>query len=220
MALIFADTHNMIAYLTKSNASEGFNQIIDFGVQAQLIDKKKVIITEAIIWDALRFNDAEGIDCLQNEEIFTELARMGYEKPSTKLTFYKPFLSSQWKVGKGCSGVETLLFEGMIMAPQDGEGAAEVNVDNVSAAGVADESAASIAVDDVGIAQRVDTSDDTVMDDVSKQGRIIADMDADVDVTLKDIALTSATITAASLTLTTAPSAARRRKRVVIRDPE
>nr|GEZ11940.1 hypothetical protein [Tanacetum cinerariifolium] len=30
MALTFADTHNMIAYLTKSDASEGFDQIIDF----------------------------------------------------------------------------------------------------------------------------------------------------------------------------------------------
>nr|GEY51791.1 T-complex protein 1 subunit beta [Tanacetum cinerariifolium] len=40
----------------------------------------------------------------------------------------------------------------------------------------------------VGTAQRVDTYDDTVMDDVSKQGRIIVDMDADVDVTLKDVA--------------------------------
>nr|GFB05108.1 ribonuclease H-like domain, reverse transcriptase, RNA-dependent DNA polymerase [Tanacetum cinerariifolium] len=32
-----------------------------------------------------------------NEEIFAELARMGYEKPSTKLTFYKAFFLSQWK---------------------------------------------------------------------------------------------------------------------------
>nr|GEX79122.1 putative reverse transcriptase domain-containing protein [Tanacetum cinerariifolium] len=40
----------------------------------------------------------------------------------------------------------------------------------------------------VGTTQRVDTSNDTVMDDVSKQGRIIASMDADVDVTLKDVA--------------------------------
>nr|GFD21958.1 hypothetical protein [Tanacetum cinerariifolium] len=40
----------------------------------------------------------------------------------------------------------------------------------------------------VGTAQRVDTSDDTVMDDISKQGRIITDIDADVDVTLKDVA--------------------------------
>nr|GEU78117.1 hypothetical protein [Tanacetum cinerariifolium] len=37
------------------------------------------------------------IDCLPNEEIFTELSRMGYEKPSTKLTFYKAFFSPQWK---------------------------------------------------------------------------------------------------------------------------
>nr|GEX71963.1 ribonuclease H-like domain-containing protein [Tanacetum cinerariifolium] len=36
-------------------------------------------------------------DCLPNEEIFLELAMMGYEKPSTNLTFYKVFFSAQWK---------------------------------------------------------------------------------------------------------------------------
>nr|GEW45312.1 hypothetical protein [Tanacetum cinerariifolium] len=305
-----------------------------------LVDKKKVIITKATIRDALRLNDAEGIDCLPNEEIFTELARMGYEKPSTKLTFYMAFFSSQWKflihtilqcmsakrtswnelsssmalaviclstgrkfifskyifnslvrnvdsstkfymLGKRCSGVETPLFEGMIVAPQAGEGAAENNVDDVPTAGVADEVAANVdtyaaltAIDEpsipsstlttqppppsqdvpstsqdvkismdllhnlldtcttltrrvknleqdkiaqaleitklkqrvkklekrnklkvsklkrlkkVGTSQRVETSDDIVMDDVSKQRRIIVDMDADVDVTLKDV---------------------------------
>nr|GEV23033.1 hypothetical protein [Tanacetum cinerariifolium] len=133
MTLTFADTHNMVAYLSKSKASEGFNQIIDFlngsyieyaltvnptiyvscikqlwrtvavkssnyvtRLQA-LVDKKKVVVTEAAIRDALHLDDAEGVDCLPNEEIFTELARMGYEKPSTKLTFYKAFFSSQWK---------------------------------------------------------------------------------------------------------------------------
>nr|GFA22069.1 hypothetical protein [Tanacetum cinerariifolium] len=35
-----------------------------------LVDKKRVIITEATIRDALRLNDAEGIDYLPNEEIF------------------------------------------------------------------------------------------------------------------------------------------------------
>nr|GEZ16297.1 hypothetical protein [Tanacetum cinerariifolium] len=39
----------------------------------------------------------------------------------------------------------------------------------------------------VGIIQRVDTSKDTIMDDVSKQGRIIANMDAYEDVTLADV---------------------------------
>nr|GEZ42218.1 hypothetical protein [Tanacetum cinerariifolium] len=62
-----------------------------------LVDKKKVLITEATIRNVLRLDDAEGVDCLPNEEIFAELARMGYEKPSTKLTFYKAFFSSQWK---------------------------------------------------------------------------------------------------------------------------
>nr|GEW78282.1 ribonuclease H-like domain-containing protein [Tanacetum cinerariifolium] len=210
-----------------------------------LLDKKKVVIAEATIRDALQLDDTEGIDCLSNEEIFTELARMGYEKPYTKLTFYKAFFSQQWKfliytilqcmsakrtswnefsssmasaviylsTGKGCSGVETPLFEGMIVAPQAGEGAAEGNVDDVPAAGIAIEGAASVNVDDVpadrvkkletrnklkvyklrrlnniGTTQRINTLDDTVMDDVSKQKRIIADMDAYVDVTLKDIA--------------------------------
>nr|GEX99002.1 hypothetical protein [Tanacetum cinerariifolium] len=117
----------------QSDASEGFNQIIDFlngtyikyaltinphiyvscikqfwntvivkqsndvtRLQA-LVDKKKVVITEVTIRDALRLDDAEGVDCLPNEQIFAKLARMGYEKPSTKLTFYKAFFSSQWK---------------------------------------------------------------------------------------------------------------------------
>nr|GFC25157.1 hypothetical protein [Tanacetum cinerariifolium] len=62
-----------------------------------LVDKKRVVVTEAAIRDALHLDDAEGVDCLSNEKIFTELARMGYEKLTTKLTFYKAFLSSQWK---------------------------------------------------------------------------------------------------------------------------
>nr|GFC19650.1 hypothetical protein [Tanacetum cinerariifolium] len=116
----------MVAYLTKSDASEGFNQIIDFlnvtdiiRLQAliykkkvviteavirevndvirlqALVDKKKVVVTEATIREVLRLDDAEGVECLPNEEIFAELARMGYEKPSTKITFYKAFFSSQ-----------------------------------------------------------------------------------------------------------------------------
>nr|GEW05963.1 hypothetical protein [Tanacetum cinerariifolium] len=125
--------------------------------------------------------DLKGINCLPNEEIFTELSRMGYKKPSTKPTFYKAFFSSQWKflihtiiqcisakrtswnefsssmalaviclsTGKGFSGVETPLFEGMIVAQKVGEGVAEVNVEDVSTVGVADEGAASVADDDV-----------------------------------------------------------------------
>ncbi|GJZ13949.1 hypothetical protein Tco_0549179 [Tanacetum coccineum] len=45
----------------------------------------------------LHLDDAEGTDCLPTATIFEELARMGYEKPSQKLTFYKAFFSLQWK---------------------------------------------------------------------------------------------------------------------------
>ncbi|GJU95627.1 hypothetical protein Tco_1320383 [Tanacetum coccineum] len=62
-----------------------------------LVDKKRVIITESSIRSDLHLDDAEGTDCLPNATIFEELARMGYEKPSQKLTFYKAFFSPQWK---------------------------------------------------------------------------------------------------------------------------
>nr|GFA05234.1 hypothetical protein [Tanacetum cinerariifolium] len=62
-----------------------------------LVDKKKIVISEVVIYEILQLDDAEGVVCFPNEEIFAGLAQMGYEKPSTKLTFYKAFFSSQWK---------------------------------------------------------------------------------------------------------------------------
>nr|GEY85549.1 hypothetical protein [Tanacetum cinerariifolium] len=263
-----------------------------------LVDKKKVVVTEAAIRNALCLEDAEGVDCLPNEEIFTELARMGYEKLSTKLTFYKAFFSSQWKflihtilqsmsakrtswnefssamasaviclstcrkfnfskhifeslvinvdssskfymyprrVGKGCSGVETLLFEGMLVAREtekQGDAEEQGTDDNV-----AKEPDTAVSEDDealdgcatiakriehlehdkvaqdleiiklktrvkklerankvkalklqrlrkVWTSQRVDTLDDTIMEDVSNQGRMIDELDRDKGVVL------------------------------------
>ncbi|GJR43341.1 putative ribonuclease H-like domain-containing protein [Tanacetum coccineum] len=62
-----------------------------------LVDKKKVIIIETSIRSDLKLENAGGTDCLLIATIFEELARMGYEKPSPKLTFYKAFFSPQWK---------------------------------------------------------------------------------------------------------------------------
>nr|GEV35274.1 hypothetical protein [Tanacetum cinerariifolium] len=39
---------------------------------------------EDVIRQALHLDDAHGVECLPNEEIFTELTRMGYEKPPPK----------------------------------------------------------------------------------------------------------------------------------------
>nr|GEW46772.1 ribonuclease H-like domain-containing protein [Tanacetum cinerariifolium] len=140
-----------------------------------LINKKKVIIIEDTIQEALRLNDAESIDYLPNEKIFTELARMGYEKPSTKLTFYKALVrnvdssskfymylrflqlmiraqvgdlsshttkysslaltqkvfSNMRRVEKGFSGVETPLFEEMLVPQQAAVDVNDVVADSV-----------------------------------------------------------------------------------------
>nr|GFA26081.1 putative ribonuclease H-like domain-containing protein [Tanacetum cinerariifolium] len=125
--------YDMVAILEKSDATEGFEEIIDFlsrsyihnaltvnphlyvscikqfwntalvkrshdvtRLQA-LVDRKKIMISKDVIREILQFDDAEGVVCLLNEEIFAGLAQMGYEKLSTKLTFYKAFFSSQWK---------------------------------------------------------------------------------------------------------------------------
>nr|GEY57831.1 hypothetical protein [Tanacetum cinerariifolium] len=50
-------------------------------------------IGELTFFLGLQLDDEEGISCLANDDIFTGLANMGYEKMSDKLTFYKAFLS-------------------------------------------------------------------------------------------------------------------------------
>nr|GEW06842.1 hypothetical protein [Tanacetum cinerariifolium] len=274
MVLTFADTHNMITYLTKSDASEGFDQIIDFlnaslimyaltvnpniyvscikqfwssvsikkvndvmRLQA-LIDRKKVIIAEATIQEAFRLDDAESIDCLPNEEIFTELSRMGAQvsdlsshttKYSSPALTQKVFANMQM-VGKGFSRVETPLFKGMIVAQQDDD--------------VADEGAGGGCIQTGEIITNIDADEDVTLKDVAvveKTAEIEENADDDelepvelkkvVEVVTTTKLMTevvtaaSATITAATTPITAAiitaaPSATRRRKRVVIRDHE
>ncbi|GJR63653.1 putative ribonuclease H-like domain-containing protein [Tanacetum coccineum] len=67
-------------------------------VQIQaLVDRKKVIVTETSVRQALHLKDAKGTDCLPTATIVAELERMGYENLTQKLTFYKAFFSPQWK---------------------------------------------------------------------------------------------------------------------------
>nr|GEY86277.1 hypothetical protein [Tanacetum cinerariifolium] len=120
---------------------------------------KKVIITEATIRDALRLDDAEGIECLPNVEIFIDqwkfLIHIILQCMRAKRTSWNEFSPSMasavicLSIGKGCSGVETPLFKGMIVAQQVGEGASKVHVKEVSTAGVAAEGGASAADDEV-----------------------------------------------------------------------
>ncbi|GJT64405.1 hypothetical protein Tco_1015885 [Tanacetum coccineum] len=122
-------------------------------VQLQaLVDGKKIIVTEAFVRSDLQLNDEEGMDCLPNATIFEELTRMGYEKVSQKLTFYKAFFSPQWKFlihtilqclsakttawnkfsstmasGKGFSGRVTPLFLTMMVQAQEEMGKGSAN---------------------------------------------------------------------------------------------
>nr|GEW25309.1 ribonuclease H-like domain-containing protein [Tanacetum cinerariifolium] len=80
----------------KSHTSVSIKKSNDVVRLQALIDRKKVIITDDTIRQALRLDDAAGVDCLPNEEIFAELARMGYEKPSTKTAWneFSSFMAS------------------------------------------------------------------------------------------------------------------------------
>ncbi|GKE77296.1 hypothetical protein Tco_1543416 [Tanacetum coccineum] len=54
-----------------------------------IVDGKAVVISESSLRSDLLFNDEDDIACLTNDEIFDNLALMGYEQLSTKLTFQK-----------------------------------------------------------------------------------------------------------------------------------
>nr|GEX71324.1 putative ribonuclease H-like domain-containing protein [Tanacetum cinerariifolium] len=232
-----------------------------------LIDRKKVIITEDTIRQALHLDDAVGVDCLSNEETFTELARMGYEKPSTKLTSYKAFFSAQWKflihtilqcmsakrtawnefsssmasaviylatvddlsshntkytsptptqkvfanirrIGKGFLGVDTPLFDGMLVQQQihDVEDAAEDEDDDNE-----------VSVEPTPPSPTPTNADeDVTLVDAEK------DMNADVQGRLAESQAKVVTTAAATITVAQVPkaSALRRRRGVVIQDLE
>nr|GEU50668.1 probable inactive ATP-dependent zinc metalloprotease FTSHI 3, chloroplastic [Tanacetum cinerariifolium] len=188
MTLTFADTHNMIAYLTKSDASEGFNQIIDFlngslikyaltvnpniyvscikqfwtsvavkkvndvtRLQA-LVEKKKVVITEATIRDSLRLDDVEGVECLPNEEIFTELSRIGNVDSLTKFYMYLCFLQLMIRAQVGDLSSHTIKYSSPALIQKVFANMRRVDVKDVLATGVVAEGTASVADDDVNAA--------------------------------------------------------------------
>nr|GEX61305.1 xylulose kinase-1 [Tanacetum cinerariifolium] len=137
MSSLFADTHNVVAILKKSDATEGFEQIINFlsgcyihyaltvnphiyiscikqfwntasvkrsgdvtRLQAQ-VDKKKIVISEVVIREILQLDDAEGVVCLPNDEIFAGLAQMGYEKSTSWNEFSIAMASAVICLSKG-----------------------------------------------------------------------------------------------------------------------
>nr|GEX98389.1 hypothetical protein [Tanacetum cinerariifolium] len=62
-----------------------------------IVDGKDVVISESSVGSDLLFNDEDGIAFLTNAKFFENLALMGYEQISTKLTLQKGSFSPQWK---------------------------------------------------------------------------------------------------------------------------
>nr|GEX59052.1 hypothetical protein [Tanacetum cinerariifolium] len=131
-------------------------------------------------------NHIRGCRVLPNEEIFAELARMGYEKPSTMLTFYKEFFLR-------------------MLVPQ-----VQDDID-VADDGKLEESQAQVYHLDSKHAQKVLSMQDDEVEPAELKEVI------EVVTTAK---LMTKVVTAVATTITVAPSAAMRRKGVVIRDPE
>nr|GEV77314.1 hypothetical protein [Tanacetum cinerariifolium] len=245
-----------------------------------LVDKKKAVVTKAAIREVLHLDDAEGVDCLPNEECMSA-KRTSWNEFSSSMASAVICLSTEGickykESRKGFSGFDTPLFEGMLVSQEiEEEGDADEHVKEATAGDAAhgDDSAAHGEVptvqqtpppsprvqpplppplpqpqqaadfpmsllqealdacaaltrrvehleydkvaqaleitklkrrvkklekgnkvrvlklkrlQKVRTSQRVDTSDDTVMDDESNQGRMIAEMDKDDVVVLMD----------------------------------
>nr|GEZ21356.1 hypothetical protein [Tanacetum cinerariifolium] len=151
-----------------------------------LVNRKKVVISEAVLRDVLRLDDAESIDCLPNEEIFTGLARMGskfYMYPrfiqliiqnqlgdlSTHTTKYispaltqKVFVNMR-RIGKGFSGVETPLFEGMLVRENVEADIREEQVPDDIAVAAAQEVVTTAALEDVLTAVLEDVHNESIL---------------------------------------------------------
>nr|GEV86457.1 hypothetical protein [Tanacetum cinerariifolium] len=103
--LTFAETHNMIAFLSK----------------------KKVVVTEDIIRQDLRLDDADGVECFPNEEILVELALFinnqvddlfSHNTKYTSPALTQKVFANMRRIGKEFSGIETPLFATMLVQPQ------------------------------------------------------------------------------------------------------
>ncbi|GJW05726.1 putative ribonuclease H-like domain-containing protein [Tanacetum coccineum] len=113
VALESCPKHNMVAYLEKTDGNAEFHEVIDFlkrssinhALTSKIVNNvryinakvagKPVTISEASIRSSLLFDDADGIDSLNNQAIFDAIQSMGYEGDLTVLTFNKALFSPQ-----------------------------------------------------------------------------------------------------------------------------
>nr|GEY24590.1 hypothetical protein [Tanacetum cinerariifolium] len=143
MSFTFAKTHNMVTYLSKSNASEGFNQILDFlngsSIKYALTLNSNIYVScIKQIWNTIVIKQANDI---------TRLKALVDKKKVvvTEAAIREKVFANIRRIGKGFSGVETPLFEVMLVDQEiDAEMDAYEHVEEVNASDAAqgDDSAA------------------------------------------------------------------------------
>ncbi|GJU96400.1 hypothetical protein Tco_1321156 [Tanacetum coccineum] len=183
-------------------------------VQLQaLVDKKKVIITESTIRRDLQLEDANGVDCLPNAAIFEQLTLMGKsKKKNTKVpqpsgspdnvpdenvstTSNDPLLSGEdrprlTELMDLCTNLQKKVLDlEKAKTAQDSEIASLKKKVKKLERRNKSRTPGLKRLKKVGSARRVESSDEASLgdqEDASKQGRKIANIDADAEVTLID----------------------------------
>nr|GEY31640.1 hypothetical protein [Tanacetum cinerariifolium] len=112
-----------------------------------LVDRKKIVISDAVICEILQLDNAEGVSLeVLNSYSSTVIERQKDFLNEFSTTMAFAVFANMRRVGKGFSGVETPLFEGMLAARQLAEeGIADKQVQ--ADAGVADAVQENIAED-------------------------------------------------------------------------
>nr|GEZ18045.1 hypothetical protein [Tanacetum cinerariifolium] len=137
-----------------------------------LVDKKKIVISEAVIREILQLNDAEGMNQVRDLSTHTTC----FISPALTQKVF----ANMRRVGKGFSGVETPLFEGMIAERQPAEeelGAEQVEVDAAVAAAIVEDVAEDVLDTCSALARRVEGLENDKAAQQLDIGRMIADMD-------------------------------------------
>nr|GEU93529.1 putative ribonuclease H-like domain-containing protein [Tanacetum cinerariifolium] len=164
-------------------------------IQNQLLDyERKMIITKDTVRESLHLDDAESVDCLPNEEICTELARIGLVRnvySSSKFYMYPRFLQLMIRAQVGDFSSHTTKYSSPALTQKQADD-------------VVDEVAAGVDVDDVPTADAEPTlpaptpttQPPPPLQELpsTSQGGIITDIDADKDVTLEEVAAKDAAI--------------------------
>ncbi|GJR00136.1 hypothetical protein Tco_0523120 [Tanacetum coccineum] len=180
--LKFADTHNLVAFLSKSSESDEFEQISTVKIktingESQLhapVDGKKIIITETSIRRDLQLADENGIDCIPNSAIFKQLALMG-----PKTTPWNEFSSNM---------ASAIIYEVVHKELGDSSGPRCQETMGDTIAQTRFENVSKLSNDSLLARASVESSDDeeSLGEDASKQGSIDA-IDTDKEITLVSV---------------------------------